>query len=354
MDSARLRQTSRKVAPLRQARRALLLASIAGWGAVVGLAAVQWWQLRDSPADDRMMAGMALIEPASGGEPPPDKGHTTANGKNLSAKDGEDDLPKVSIGSMTVTTYKTQAARVTKALLPKGLRDPGIQDELGRRFRFTPYAHNPVRGPMDAELTLVDFNDLACVQCRQDVKTADKVVADNPDRVRQVELHLPLTRYSDTNLLAFYGKVAQRGGRYWEYRKTIMDQPSESAATGDQAKNAFDALLASGVDQAEARRWLTREARRFYRELDADAALGKALGLDNPPHFYLNGIHVGDGGIPRAKVADVAQWLLQRQTYKLESHPVRLAPKELPEEETKPLDASAAAGMGASSTEPAQ
>ena len=307
-------------------------------------------------------AWLAAISPASGPAEGPSKGegesHKSANGKELG---DPDKVPTVMIGGLKVVTYKTQTKEAERALLPADLRDNASKDELNRRFHFTPYAHDPSRGPSDAPLTLVAFNDLACNQCAKDVKVADTVYASDTGGVREIEVHLPLSRYSDTNLLAFYGKVAQYGGKYWEYRQKILAEATESdpkvaagaaatsattppaapaagvaapttggdkaAAGSDDSTRAFNALVASGVDQSQVRDWLTREARRFYREIDADATLGKALGLDNPPHFYLNGIHMGDAGLPRDRLLAVATWLKQRQHYRLDNEPMaRLSP----------------------------
>lgn len=291
----------------------MTLASATLW-LLVGAAG--WWSLTATAAPSP--AAGPTEKAAHGTDDGPEAVKTSHSGKQLNAKW---EMPKVSIGTLTVETFASQVMTADKAIMPASLRDPASQAELGRRFKFTPYAHNPTRGPLDPVVTLVEFNDLACGQCRAAVSASDAGYFKDSGWVRQVSIHLPLTRYSDTNVMAFYGKVAQRAGKYWEYRQKLLEVGEKAGA-----EEAFAALRSIGIEEAQTRRWLVREARRFYRELDADASLGRALGLDNPPHFYVNGIHVGERGIARDKASDVVGWLIARHRYKLDQPPLRGLP----------------------------
>ena len=49
------------------------------------------------------------------------------------------------------------------------------------------------------------------------------------------------------------------------------------------------------------------------------AQLSRALGLDKPPHFFVNGIHVGDGGIARDLLPNVLSDESNYTHYQLDS-----------------------------------
>jgi protein-disulfide isomerase len=292
---------------------------------LLALASVALTRLGESAWEDRQVAMLAGIEPAEGGAAAgsrPDRGSAEEaregeakpskafNGKVLSAPPG---MPSITIGGLKVETSADLKQEAEAAFTPVSLRQGAVAELLARRFHFTPYAHDATRGPADAPVTLVEFSDLSCLQCMDDLKAADLAYSANAAQTREIQVYLPVERLNPVNLAAFYGKVAQNGGKFWEFRQALFDlkEPSPEAY--------FQALVQAGVAGSDARRWLTTEARRFYRELDADAQLAHAMGLSRPPHYFVNGIHVGDGGIPRDRLADVLTYELNYQHYHLDT-----------------------------------
>jgi protein-disulfide isomerase len=253
---------------------------------------------------------IAVSGTAGNGAAEEDETKKSFTGKVLSA---EQAMPSISLGILKVETRKDLKSDAEAAFTPASLRKPETEELLKRRFHFTPYAHDAWRGNGNAPITLVEFSDLSCVACMDDLKKADELYESNKNTLRYIQVYLPVDNAHQTNLAAFYGKVAQRGGKFWEFRQALFDVKESSPEA------YFNALVSAGVSAADARRWLATEARRFYRELDADAQLARALGLDKPPHFFIDGIHVGDGGIPRAQLADVLTYEFNYTHYQLDS-----------------------------------
>lgn len=253
---------------------------------------------------------LSLLEPASGAaavsdttegdhSSGPKKAH---NGKVVSA---EGELPVVKIGREVIITHNEQQAKFAQADLPETLKSPMDQDLLMRRLSFVPFAHNPVTGTLNASVTLVEMTDLSCIQCMPALQGNDKAMTDHPQALKLINIHMPVQAYNDTNLPAFYGKVAQRAGTFWAYRNALLDLKSPTPEA------YFDTLVASGIDRVTARRLLATESRRFYRELDADAQLSHGLVLKDPPYVFVNGIKVGDGGVDLKKLADTVVYELR-------------------------------------------
>jgi hypothetical protein len=274
-------------------------------------------------------ADLAAIEPASGGgedasadtplegEAPKEgeattegaedahgeKPKTSHTGKVLSA---EPTFPDVRIGATPVITNRMQFEQELATATPDSLREGDEPRILRQRTKLITYAHNPSLGPADARLTMVEFTDMACQPCMKTLEAVDKLMAENPKDIRLLNVHTPLNRFNPVNLPAFYGKVAQRGGVFWPYRKEL-----ETLTDGTPEKY-FDALMKVGMNRTQARRLMQTEARRFYRELDADAVLTKQMGLITPPHVYVNGIHLGENFIKLEKLPDVVAYELKR------------------------------------------
>ncbi|PIZ31833.1 MAG: hypothetical protein COY40_00860 [Alphaproteobacteria bacterium CG_4_10_14_0_8_um_filter_53_9] len=239
-------------------------------------------------------AMLAAIEPASGaakeapaeGGNEPKKSHT---GKVLTA---DPTLPTVTIGGRTVLTAEELKAKEQAEDLGKAANNNPLKFKLQQQWQVKAYAHNPTRGKPDALVKVYEFSDLSCIQCMKYLTQADAAMKEGKS-IYQTQIHAPVSQYQDTNLAAFYGKVAQRSGKFWEYREALQ------TLEAPKPEDYFDILLKIGSNRAEVRKILNTESRRLYRELDADADLAMRVRVGEPPAFIINGSKVGDGGIPR-------------------------------------------------------
>ncbi len=275
----------------------------------------------------------ATIEPASGGAEPKAEGHGEAKAEGHGTSKGEGgghgepkatgksegkksfsgktigaipELPTVTIGGKSVISKAEQTANELNDTTPEGIREPMMLQHLDRRFSVTPYAHSPKRGANGAQITAIVFTDFSCGQCMPELTKIDAALAGVSNTVQTIHIHAPMVRFQDTNMPAFYGKVAARGGVFWKYRDMLLAKPTV------EANVLFDNLIASGMDVAQARSLMLTDARRFYRELDADSLLARSFGITNPPVVFVNGIRVGFGGIPLEKLKDVLDYLHKR------------------------------------------
>ncbi len=258
-----------------------------------------------------MDAALAAIEPAAGGggghgEPSAhgkSEGQKSFSGKELTATPA---LPTVTIGGKTVMTYAQSIEEDLKIATPDAFKHSSDKDFLERRFNITPYAHSPARGDPKAPVTVYQFVDLSCGQCMPELAKIDAALQDVSGSIYIRHIHAPMERFQDTNMPAFYGKIADRAGLFWEYRANLIQQ---NPSTADAM---FGLLVKTGVPVADARSMMLTEARRFYRQLDADALLARTFGVGRPPVVFVNGIRVGDAGIPLDKLPEVLSYVTTR------------------------------------------
>lgn len=235
-----------------------------------------------------------------GGEAKPEGAH--AGGKN----DPLPAFPTVTIGGKQVVTHAMQVADDVSASTPVGLRERGMDEVLNHRANIVPYAHNPIKGSVDAPIQVVLFEDLSCATCLPTLGKIDAALADYASKTQVIHVHTPSKNFQDTNLPAFYGKVAQRQGKFWEYRAALI------AANAVDDKVVFDLLLKTGSRERDVRALMVSDARRFYRELDADVTLARNFAVGKPPVVFVNGIRMGSGGLPLDKLGDVLTYVSQR------------------------------------------
>ncbi|MFZ2586990.1 MAG: thioredoxin domain-containing protein [Alphaproteobacteria bacterium] len=266
---------------------------------------VVWWQAQPQSVANAALAPAAGHEAAAEGEgaPPPAEAKKSHSGKVLSA---ESTIPMVTIGGKEVITRKMLYQQELEHATPEPLKHDGMAEMLRRRVNVGGYAHNPTKGEGDARLQVIEMTDLSCVQCMETSKVVDASMDEFQGKIRLVNVHTPVNRFNDVNMAAFYGKVAQRGGVFWEYRKALQTLQNPNS------DSYFETLVQVGMDRLQARRLVQTESRRFYRELDADTQLSQSLNLGNPPHVFVNGIHVGINAIPLDKLHDVVVYELNR------------------------------------------
>ncbi|MBI1308255.1 MAG: hypothetical protein GC129_00155 [Proteobacteria bacterium] len=325
------------------------------------LAAPAWAdELFDAQAQAaRYSLDFAAIEPAAGEEAPAGAGHTpaateeepavvvdgvdeaapsaseahddaAANEGEHAAGEGEGhapkkkspvkplppELPKVTIGGVPVITHEMQIAEAVSESTPQAFKQRGMDEFLAHRANIIPYAHDPSRGELDAPVQVVLFEDLSCGQCLPQMAAIDAKLADYTSQTHVVQVLAASARYQDTNLTAFYGKVAQRVGKFWDYRAKVI------AGNLTDPDALFDLLVDTGVPARTVRSMMQSEARRFYRELDADSLLARTFAVGKPPVVYVNGIRVGEGGLPLDKLSDVLSYVTGRIAHGLPEPPL--------------------------------
>lgn len=190
--------------------------------------------------------------------------------------------------------------------VPASLDNEEAKTALAARMGIPVYSHNPVWGPDDAAVTIVEFSDISCTDCTSHFKVLSDIKTRYGDEVRWVHKHLPQNPYQATNLTAFYGKIAQRQGNFWEYRHHLL--PAKDRAEG----TLMDALSKAGVDLRRMQSEVRLQARDIYRELDTDVQMGIRQRMSNPPYLFVNGVYVGEK-IPLTALEDLVRFELQNK-----------------------------------------
>ena len=139
-----------------------------------------------------------------------------------------------------------------------------------------------VRGPCDADLTLVEYADFECPYCGQAEPIIRELLADFGD-IRYVWRHLPLRDvHPHAQIAAEAAEVAARQGAFWAMHDLLLDHQG-SLLTSD---------LVGYAEQ------LGLDVTRFTSDLRAhagaarvaqDVASADLSGVSGTPTFFLNG-----------------------------------------------------------------
>lgn len=92
----------------------------------------------------------------------------------------------------------------------------------------------PVRGKVDAPVTLVLFSDFECPWCGKLEPELAKLLAANPDKLRIVFKHLPLPMHKLAEPAALAAIAAQRQDKFWEMHDCLFGTSNWNEGSVDE------------------------------------------------------------------------------------------------------------------------
>jgi len=138
----------------------------------------------------------------------------------------------------------------------------------------------PSRGPEDAPVTIVVFQDLLCTYCGQVLGTIDQLWDEYPNKLRLVVKQFPV--HKEAVLAAEASLAADAQGKFWELHDAMIahqDDLSRDAIVGYAKEAGLDAdKIALALD------------RHTYKDaLAKEVSSAKEIGVRATPEFLING-----------------------------------------------------------------
>ena len=161
-------------------------------------------------------------------------------------------------------------------------------DEVPEVVRYDiPVDDDPVIGPEDAPITIVEFSDYECPYCQQwHTEVFDRLMLAYPEQVRLVYRDFPITSIHPNAMpAAVAANCAREQDGFWDYHDKLFrmelglstDAYQEYASQLDLDVEEFVECLDSG---------------RYEEEVQADFDFAANLGVRSTPTFFVNGIAV--------------------------------------------------------------
>ena len=146
---------------------------------------------------------------------------------------------------------------------------------------------DPVYGPDDAPITIIEFSDYECPYCRKwHIEVWPRLLETYPNQIRLVYRDFPLTNiHSNATPAASASNCAREQDLYWEFNERLFSMRYDLNVSGYQSyaeeleldMDAFSDCLESG---------------RYNDEVMADYEYAANLGVNSTPTFFVNGIPV--------------------------------------------------------------
>jgi protein-disulfide isomerase len=164
----------------------------------------------------------------------------------------------------TITAEQAQAQQVTRYEVP-------IDDD-------------PVLGPNDAAITIIEFSDYECPYCKRwHDETFDRLLEAFPGQIRFVYRDFPLTSiHANAAPAAEAANCAHEQNRFWDFHRKLFS----SSTLNTQTYLNYASEL--GLDMATFEECVS--SRRHQDEVMADLEWAVNLGISSTPTFFVNGI----------------------------------------------------------------
>lgn len=148
----------------------------------------------------------------------------------------------------------------------------------------------PVRGKVDAPVTLVVFSDFECPWCGKLEPVLAQLLAANPDKVRVVFKHLPLPMHAQAEPAALAAIAAQRQGKFWEMHDGLFMTQQWTPNTVTETATRV------GLDMTRFQADLNSQETRM--QLAKDRADAQAAEVNATPSIFVNGRPARERSLP--------------------------------------------------------
>lgn len=166
--------------------------------------------------------------------------------------------------------------------------------EIIRFSRIYPIdlTNRSVKGPADAKVTIVVFDDYQCPYCARLERFIQQVLKQFPNDVKYAIKHFPLPSHQFAHQGAMAGMAAAKQDKFWEFHSRLLenhDQVNEEKIIEIAGELALDMDRFNQDRQSAASRLLIKE----------DVENGKKIGVSGTPTVFINGKRIRNRDLGR-------------------------------------------------------
>src|SRR5690606_38550649 len=152
-----------------------------------------------------------------------------------------------------------------------------------------PILDSPIRGNVNAPITIVDFSSLQCPFCARGNDTLKPLLEKYPNDVRIVSKNFPLGFQAQSPAAAKAAMAAGEQGKYWEMKDMLFKNMQQfRSADMTELTAGFAKDLGLNVEKFKA----DLQKPEYDAIIKRDQDLGASLGVQGTPHYFVNGERV--------------------------------------------------------------
>jgi YD repeat-containing protein len=175
------------------------------------------------------------------------------------------------------------------------------------RVEVVPVAEGPTLGPKDAPITIVEFSDYQCPYCARAQPVLKDLLQRYDGKLRLVFRDFPLEMHAQAPKAAEAARCALDQGKFWEMHDRLFAN-QRALQVEDLKRMAADL----GLDTAKFATCL--DSGRHTATWKADMEMGRRMGVNGTPSFFVNGRMITGAGSPKAFTDIIDQELARAGT----------------------------------------
>jgi protein-disulfide isomerase len=141
---------------------------------------------------------------------------------------------------------------------------------------------DPVQGPANAKITIVEFSDFQCPYCAQAAEQARMILQRHPSDVRLVFKQFPLDNHSQAELAAEAALAAHSQGKFWPMHDKLY--------ANFRTINRDNIMLWAGELGLDMKKFTGDLSTGKYRQaVENEEKQGDLAGVQGTPTFFFNG-----------------------------------------------------------------
>jgi len=147
-----------------------------------------------------------------------------------------------------------------------------------------------VFGNPDAKVVFIEYGDFQCPSCRGAYPQVKEATEAYKDKVAFIFRNFPLTTiHPNARAASAAAEAAGLQGKYWEMHSLLYENQADwESLTGDKRTTVF--LNYAGELSLDTEKFKTDLASKTVNsKISFDQAIGKKVGVEATPTFYLNG-----------------------------------------------------------------
>ncbi|MFO0679666.1 MAG: thioredoxin domain-containing protein [Polyangiaceae bacterium] len=191
---------------------------------------------------------------------------------------------KIAAGTAKDKVYVAMSQE-NKKNAPAPAEEEGEEKEDTKTVWKVPVGNSPIKGKVDAPVTMIVFSDFQCPYCKRVEEQLKKVETTYGDKVRMVWKHEPLPFHPRAVPAAIVAEEArnQKGDKgFWAAHDKLFEiQPKLDDADLEGAAKDI------GLDVGKVKEAL--KSQKYKKLIDADAELADDVQASGTPHFFING-----------------------------------------------------------------
>lgn len=152
-----------------------------------------------------------------------------------------------------------------------------------------------IKGKLDSKVTVIEYEDFACVHCQAVHSYVDKIHQEYGDRVRFIYRNFSLS-YPNSDTVLIAGETAAKlGGNqaFWKMHDLLFQNDMWVSYAVDSAtrnKTLTDYAKQSGLDADKFNaEFVNAQTNGVKAKIERDCALGRRMGVNGTPSVYING-----------------------------------------------------------------